>query len=296
MSTVACSFRNRDGLEIRGLFFDPPADRSPAPLGIVYLPGFVLGYSAVHRLGLEVLDRFSRAGYPGYVFDQAGVGESDGESLAGPHEDLARHVADGGLVADTLEALQHFAGARAVTRLLLIGHCGGALTASYAGMRDKRVAGLVLLSPPVLKVGEPDAPVPVEAVNQRIRFYRTRLTSGRSWSNLILGRTDYRMLARTVWSKVRFAVGGAPTLAFNERLVEAVLAVARRGRVLIIAGDHDDQIRELNEFTRSVTNAGLAYTILPDTSHGFVTDESMDLLTAEMDAFAARVASLRGLW
>ena len=292
MTWTPCSFRNRNGRELRGLFFDPPPERPPFPLGVVYLPGFVLGYSAVHRLGLHVLDRFSQAGFPGLVFDHAGVGESEGDSLCGAHDELSRHVASGGLLADTIDALGYFGSARPVERMLLIGHCGGALTASYAGAVDTRVVGLALLSPPALEVGEPDAAMPEGAVNQRLRFYRTRLTSGRSWTNLMLGRTDYRTLAKTMLSKVRITVGGAPSLRLNPRLLEAVRTVSRRGRVLIIAGDHDEQIRELNEFMRAVTGQGVTYKILPDTSHGFVTDESMSLLTAELDAFVHAAASL----
>ena len=288
MTVTPCAFRNRDGHLLRGLFFDPPPPRRAAGVGLIYLPGIVLGYTAVHRLACEVLGWGARAGVPGYVFDHAGIGYSEGATLAGTHEALAYHVNSGGLVPDTLEAMRHFRLERAVERILFVGHCAGALTASYAAGEDPGVAGMVLLSPPPLRSAGPDgsaAPMPAEAATQRLRLYREKLLSGRAWGRLASGRTDYRTLVRAIRARLPRASRRAADLPFNERLIEGIRAVSRRGQVRIIAGDHDERVRELAEMVRCVEGPRVSSVVLPDTSHGFVTDESMRLLSNEIDGF-----------
>lgn len=293
MTGNPCEFVNRNGHVLRGLFFDPPP-ASPSRLGLVYLPGFVLGYTAVHRLALELLSGLAEHGYPGYVFDHAGVGESDGETLCGSHEALTRHVVGGGLLDDTIDALAHFRSARGVERLVLIGHCGGAITASYAASADPSVAGLILLSPPVMPVGEPSLRMPEEAANQRLRFYLAKVTSGRSWARLAFGQTDYRTLARTLWSKLMAKAAPAPAHAFNTRLMAAIRAVGKRGRVLLVVGDHDEEIREISAMMAVINADALTFKVLPDTSHGFVTDESLGRLKTEVEAFVPTVVKATG--
>lgn len=293
MNGTPCSFRNREGYLLHGLCFDPPPTVRQTGLGIVYLPGFVLGYSAVHRLGLDVLSALAEAGHPGFVFDHSGIGESEGPSLTGSHDALTRHVVGGGLVDDTLEALRYFRSCRPVERLLLVGHCGGALTASYAGAADSTVAALALLSPPVLPVGEPSVPMPEEAANQRLRLYLAKLTSGQAWRRLLFGRSDYRILGKTLLTKVARPLRRGAAHAFNERFVSAVRAVGRRGHVLLIVGDHDEEFRELCEMVELVGGPTITHATLADTSHGFVTDESMAHLLDRVSVFAESVSRAR---
>lgn len=293
MTVTPCAFRNRDGHLLRGLFFDPPVPGAPARLGIIYLPGIVLGFTAVHRLASEVLARLARAGVPGYVFDHAGIGYSEGPTLSGSHEALAYHVNSGGLVEDTIEAMRHFRAERGIERFVLIGHCAGALTASYVGAREGGIAGMILLSPPPLRSAGPDgaaAPMPVEAANQRLRLYRRKLLSGEAWARLFSGRTDYRTLLRALRARLTGSRRRRPSLPFNDRLIDGIRAVSRRGRVLILAGDHDERINELVALTQEVAAASVEHRVLPDTSHGFVTDESMRLLFGELDRFVQAVS------
>lgn len=289
-------FTNTRGQAVKGIVFGAGSGET----GVVYLPGIVLGMTAVHRMGLGLAASLATAGYPTYLFDPAGVGESEGDFPAGTHPEVSAWVEAGHLVDDTLEALDAFVARAGLARVVLIGHCGGALTASYAAARHPAVAGALLICPPSLaSAAAPDA-LDRESVAATYRQqYLAKLSSPEAWLRLVRGHSSYRTIARLALGKLRRTLepwigrlrpaAGAPPEAprrvFNDRLRAALDTAHARGVALAaVFGDRDPELEAFRDLLRVIA-AELPLRVFPDTSHGFVTEASMALLTAEVHRF-----------
>lgn len=113
-------------------------------LGVVLAHSGANNFSA-HRNGVwtSLSRRLACEGFPSLRFDFAGTGESSGEfamALAG------QPVADATAAMDALRE----AGCR---RLLVVGSCYGGIPAVLAGAGRPDVAGVILLSPPLISSG-----------------------------------------------------------------------------------------------------------------------------------------------
>ena len=129
------TFRNADGLILRGWYLPPPAegeDRAPA---IAYGHG----NASDRREWLETALAVHDAGFGQILFDFTGRGESDGEVITlGAHE-----------AADLRSALDALAARPEIDplRLAVGGRSMGAVAAVYLAAEDARVKALVLDSP-----------------------------------------------------------------------------------------------------------------------------------------------------
>src|SRR5262249_52799553 len=137
-------FTNAAGRTIKGVLYGAPTRGT----GVIYVPGIVLGATAVHRLGIEMARELAGDGHLVCLFDPSGVGESEGDYPSGTHQQLTTWIESGSCVADTLEAIDHVTQGGGVRRVVLVGHCGGALTAIYAAARHPAVHAAMLICPP----------------------------------------------------------------------------------------------------------------------------------------------------
>jgi pimeloyl-ACP methyl ester carboxylesterase len=291
---------NARGQTIKGLVFGPAA---AGDVGVVYLPGIVLGTTAVHRLGIELAHALALDGHATCLFDPAGVGESEGDFPAGTHQQVSAWVEAGNLVDDTLQAVDFFTARTGLDRVVLIGHCGGALTASYAAARHPAVSGVLLICPPTIELARAPDELDREGVaTVYLRQYLHKLGEKEAWLRLARGHSSYRTILRLVTGrtrrtldrlrgKLRPAVAEPRRRAFNERLRAALHAVRAADKQLsVVFGDRDPDLESFREFERGHAPARIAAAIFPDTSHGFVTEESIALLTAEVRRFVSIAA------
>jgi pimeloyl-ACP methyl ester carboxylesterase len=296
-------FTNREGRAVKGVVYGH--DGGPRRVGVVYLPGIVLGATAVHRLGIDLARQLTQDGVPVCLFDPSGVGESEGDFPAGTHQEVAAWVEGGSCVADTLQAIDVFQARTGVRELVLVGHCGGALTAIYAAARHPAVSGALLICPPTVAMGHTDE-LDREGV-ARIYFtqYLDKLRSREAWLRLLRGHSSYRTILRLVVGKARrklesmrrrvrppaATVAAEKQRAFNPRLLGALrTAHADHKRLAIVFGDRDPDIEDFRDFHRRHVPSEVATRIFDDTSHGFVTEESMALLFGEVRRFVGAAA------
>jgi pimeloyl-ACP methyl ester carboxylesterase len=129
------SFRNADGLILRGWYLPPPAAGEGRAPGIAYGHG----NATDRRQWLPVALAVHNAGFAQLLFDFTGRGESDGEVISmGLHE-----------AGDLRAALDALAGRAEIDplRLALGGRSMGAAAALFLAADDARVKALVLDSP-----------------------------------------------------------------------------------------------------------------------------------------------------
>ncbi len=288
------SFTNSQGRKNKGVLFEAQGE-SVSSLGFIYLPGSVLGTVAVHRLGIEIAHLLAEAGHPVYLFDHAGIGESEGEHPAGTHEELTAWVGSGSLVPDTLSAVDVLQKHTGSSRTALIGHCGGAVTSAYAGARHPSVRGLFLMSLPTRLdpegTSELDNP---HVAEEYLTLYRERLFSPNAWLRLFRGRSDYKTLARILGNKVKGKLRPSeppaevpPISAFNPRLIADIERSITDGKtVSVVFGDRDPDFHHFEQFRAKHLPPSVKVRVLKDTSHGYVTEASQSLLFREISRFA----------
>jgi pimeloyl-ACP methyl ester carboxylesterase len=303
-------FANDRGQAIKGMVCGPDAP-SLRRTGVVYLPGIVLGTTAVHRLGLEIARAIADTGVSTCLFDPSGVGESEGDYPAGTHQQLAVWVEGGSCVADTVRAIEVFRARAHLEHVILIGHCGGALTAMYVAARERAVSGALLICPPTVAMGSAHELEREGVAEQYLREYVRKLRSPEAWRRLLRGESSYATMARLAVGKAKRQVRrridrlkarlvptprspsgppvpAAPTRAFNPRFAASVrTAIALGKRLEIVFGDRDPDVDDFRAFRTEHLPAGVTTRIFDDTSHGFVTEDSMRLLLDEIGRFVA---------
>lgn len=298
-------FENNEGQTLKGMVIEPGSDQTRKGVGFVYLPGIVLGNTAVHGLGSKVGERLAEAGYTAVLFDQPGVGESEGDFPAGTHEELSTWVADGGLVDGTMDIVDWTSTDLGLERVALIGHCGGALTAVDCAARHDSVVGAFLISPPPLRREKGEREVErAEVADEYFTLYVRKLFDPEPWKKLFTGKSDYRTLATVLRSKVGRAVrsklGGGGTSEdaaavvddgrFNPRLIDSMRrSLDTDKKITVIFGDRDVDMNNFRDFYQLHLDERVPLVVIEDTSHGFTTPEGQNRLTDEVLRFAGRL-------
>jgi pimeloyl-ACP methyl ester carboxylesterase len=128
-------------------------------------------------------------------FDLPGIGDSDGKLLdASDYQHKFIDHKDGATAA--VDFMHDEVG---IEELGFIGLCGGAFGALRAGVAISRIRFLILLSLPVEELGDLSEDS-VQSV--MLRQYLRNALQWRSWRNLFLLRTNFRMMGKAM-TKVR---------------------------------------------------------------------------------------------
>jgi pimeloyl-ACP methyl ester carboxylesterase len=300
-------FEDRLGRTLKGVMVEPETGPSNREMGFVYLPGVVLGVTAVHGIGLKLAGRLAERGVSTALIDPPGVGESEGDFPEGRHEDISEFIAEGSLVEGCIDIVNWMTEHVGLRRVALIGHCGGALTGVECTARHDAVKGALMICPPPLrrKRGEREIERP-EIAEQYFKGYSRNLFSPASWKKLVSGETDYRTLltvlrsktGRLAWSAFGRRSGpderesAADDRNFNLKLVEAMKRSVEQGKTVWVAyGERDIEINNYRDLHRMHVNFGIPLTIIEDTSHGFTTAEGQARLLDLALAFAQQLQS-----
>ncbi|MEI6166046.1 MAG: alpha/beta fold hydrolase [bacterium] len=124
------------GLRLRGTVHVPPDEATKRTTGfeglgvIVLHPGF-LPRSGQGQLAVALSDALAEMGITTVRMDQPGLGDSEGD-LPVDSVSFVKTVQEGGFAELTCECLDRVKEELGLQRLVIGGHCGGAITAFYA--------------------------------------------------------------------------------------------------------------------------------------------------------------------
>lgn len=197
----AVTFPNADGQALFGILHDPPVPRGD--IGVLLLSPGVKSRVGPHRLYRKMAPVFTELGCPVLRFDFAGLGDSGGDIPERLLPDLYRSIQLGRYTADTVAAIDWMRAHTGVRRVLLAGLCGGAITGMVAARESAHVAGLLGIGIPVGLDGTAVDKVAAMSEGQlrRIRRgYLAKLADPKSWMRVLSFKTDFRLLARALWS------------------------------------------------------------------------------------------------
>jgi pimeloyl-ACP methyl ester carboxylesterase len=168
-------------------------------------------------------DSLARRGYPTFRFDLPGLGDSDGQTST----DLLDFINRGGFAPAAVGIAKELVERGGFSGVVLVGHCAGAVTATYAAAAFKKCKGMILMDPyfhlPVAK--RPES-------REKLSDWARRSTLGRSLSDLydrlrhlrlflrgsaLPGNANARLLGK--WKEL--AATGFPILLFQASGIKA---------------------------------------------------------------------------
>lgn len=201
-------FINRNGKRLFGIVHIPEQSFFNKKIGINLLNPGIKYRVAPNRLNVKLARELCDRGYYVFRFDPEGIGDSEGELAENtPVADLWGQIQRGRFVSDSVEANTYFVEKWNLDKLVLIGSCGGAITALLAAARDLRVDGLCLIDIPIFQWGSEssitDIIVGGRQTDRLFSEYVNKIFKPRYWYKLITLSADFRTFGKVVKVKVK---------------------------------------------------------------------------------------------
>jgi alpha/beta superfamily hydrolase len=201
--TIPVTFLNKEGFRLFGILHQPEHPRDSEVAIILLSPGVKMRV-APHRLYNKMAERFAALGFQVLRFDFYGLGDSEGEVRETYLADLYGAIQVGRYVDDTIAAMDWMQHTYGVSRFIMSGLCGGAITGLLTAARDERISCLLGLGIPVILDGSnidftkymTDAQLKGTRDGYVRKLWNAR--AWRSWIRFLTFRSDYRLIARSL--------------------------------------------------------------------------------------------------
>ncbi len=213
------NFKNRAGQKLYGVAHIPCTQGTEKRVGIIFLnpgPQYRIGH---HRLYVHLARKLAQKGFYALRFDLAGLGESEGYLGEVMLFDLFASINKGLFVNDTIDSVNFFIHKHELDEVILIGLCGGAMTALLASPLCQKLGALILLSFPVFFS-------PLEALGNTVDSSYDRNTLKDYLVNLVSFRKEHLCLWELLLKKIREI--GLHEAA--DRFAKALTGSLRKGR------------------------------------------------------------------
>jgi pimeloyl-ACP methyl ester carboxylesterase len=148
-----------------------------------------------HRLYVELARELAELGFPDLRMDLSGIGDSP---VASGDENLTYPAT---CLADCEAAMRALGESVGAQRFIVTGLCSGADIAFKLAVKDRRVAGVVMMNPLTFCVQDPTF---VEAY-KGARYYQNTFFNKWSWIKLLKGEVDIARVARMIAPKLKGA-------------------------------------------------------------------------------------------
>jgi pimeloyl-ACP methyl ester carboxylesterase len=187
-------FLNDKGQKLSGIMH-APTEKRLGNIGVVFFNVGLEDRVGAHRLNLKIARALSDQGYYVLRFDTQGIGFSEGELESGSDIDNFIKIQNGIFLDDALAGINFLNKEIQADRIVLIGICGGAVTALAAAARDKRIESVILV----------DVPVYLDQKEKGIKkFYSLSF-----WKRAFLGQLDIvKIIQLLIKGKLREVIQG----------------------------------------------------------------------------------------
>lgn len=279
--TVVC--KSSSGMDMAGVVHVPD-DTAPKewPALAVILCTALNPRHGNRALKRDMVREFNHRGIPVFIFDFPGVGDSKGELREKSRIEIYRQIEKGGFVGYTLDAVRFIRERYPSPNIILIGNCGGAVTALHAAAVDPSITHLVFMSLPVtMSISGNDTGVDERLARLHLGYYLRRLRYPGIWRKLLGGEINYariwvfiRRILTSMFGRARDT--GDIVDGLNACFLSSFLMVRKRGvPVLCVFGGLDREfIMKYNElFRKRFAESGgepaenWRTVIIPDTFH-----------------------------
>lgn len=195
MSEQIVEFYNKDKQKLLGVAHIPT--KSARNTVVILLNAGIEDSIGPHRLNVDIARRLCNENITVFRFDTNGIGLSAGELKSGSNIDNFFLIQNGLFVDDTRSAVEYVHQKFNPRRIILLGVCGGAVTALLNARIDEKIDSLVLIDPPVYldlpkdanKVNSLEAKIFVESKKNKV----VRISS---WKKLLSGKMDINKIIK----------------------------------------------------------------------------------------------------
>lgn len=250
MSCRPVTFQSITGEKLFGIVHFPEAGAYKSTPVILLSPG-IKSRVGPHRLYVKLARQLSEMGYVVLRFDFSALGDSEGVVEESMVADFYGSVQTGRYIDDTRAAMDWMQREYRVSRFILCGLCGGALTGLLAAAQDHRAESLFGFAIPViLDSTKVDATKYLTSgeLNAWRKGYLRNLTSWKSWLRLLTFRSNYRVLLRALLAadkpeRKSGRLGTSERVAeqanFNPLFPGAFEAMVRSRKMLLVFSEAD---------------------------------------------------------
>jgi pimeloyl-ACP methyl ester carboxylesterase len=251
LSCKPVTFLNKDGRKLFGMIHAPDSGK-PRTTPIILLSPGIKSRVAPHRLYVKLARQRSSRGFLVLRFDFSGLGDSEGTVEEPVVADFYGSVQTGRYVNDTRAAMDWMEREYKISRFVLAGLCGGAITGLLTGARDQRVDALIGFGIPViLDSTQLDSTRYLTSgeLNEWRNGYLSKLTNLKSWIRVLTFKTNYRVLLEAFGGLQRAKeVAAAPACMpgktdqvgnFNPLFPNAFEAMVSTRKMLLIFSEAD---------------------------------------------------------
>ncbi|MCC7003474.1 MAG: hypothetical protein IT357_15060 [Gemmatimonadaceae bacterium] len=261
----AITFRNAEGRQLFGTLHAPAVRRPDLPAIVLFSPGAKMRVGP-GRLYIPLTEVLTDLGYVVLRFDVFGLGDSEGELEESLLVDVYSNIQVGRYVADGIAALTWLKREEGISRYIVGGLCGGALTGLLVAERELGIEAILSFGMPVTL--DSDSAIPSKYLTrhdlaQLRRGYLAKLFNPEAWLRLLTFRSDLGTIFRSVVAGVTDRLrrsGGTGGAARTATLPPEQLAnvnplfptayfsfLGRGGRALMVFSEKDRMLGDWRE-------------------------------------------------
>jgi len=204
ISVEPVNFLNKRGLKLFGMLHIP--DKPKKNVGVIILSPGIKSRVAPHRLYVKMAKRFSNMGFKVLRFDPEGLGDSEGEIEEKFAADVYGSIQIGRFKDDTIAAMDWMESEYDISRFILTGLCGGAITGLLTGARDSRVDSLLGLGIPVImdSINVDHSKYITEGQLRGMRYkYLKKTLKPKAWLRFFTLKSNYRVIYKLATQPLR---------------------------------------------------------------------------------------------
>ena len=201
-------FLNQDGEIIRGILHYANQDNCK-DISLICLNTGLNDMVGWHRLQVKVSRFFADCGYNVLRFDDAGIGDSEGEILEESIVEIFSDIETGLFVQNADAAIDFITDKFPNEKIVFLGFCGGGLTAIYSAVKNKKIAGIVDIGGPVtLSSNEYLYKKDPWEVQKNVKKYRSKFLKIKPWIRFLTFRGEYKTIVNSIIHFLKHKIKG----------------------------------------------------------------------------------------
>ncbi|MCX7927276.1 MAG: alpha/beta fold hydrolase [Candidatus Omnitrophica bacterium] len=294
MEDIIC-FYNKKKEKLYGILSYPESNSNK--IGVVLLNTGLNYRVAWHRLNVKLARFLAAMGFTVLRFDTHGIGDSEGELKEGIITEHFNEIQKGYFAEDTVAAIEMIKQAKKINKIILVGLCGGALTAFFTALKVKCVEGIISIAGPVTlssaKLREENNHLEEAAL---LSSYIFKMGSVKAWYKFLTGRSEYKKIGISIRASLKYLWNNIVNIELGRKITEQEhkgfllnrdfiyayqkYCVSQR-KVLFIYADRDQATWEFNKIFRNrfieKSNICKKFTeihIIKNTNHIFSSEDS----------------------
>ena len=250
------SFKNRTGHTLYGILHVPDVVPQEPKIGVNLLNPGLKNRVAPNRLNVKIARTLCKNGIYVLRFDPAGIGDSEGE-FKGNNESMMHlwnRIQKGAFVEDTICSNDYFSTKTNIHRFIMIGQCGGGVTAGLTSIKDERVDGLILIDTPfrIIQYGQDSVQLIVESFSLKSYLVEhiNDLMTFRFLAKIRSGSVDWKYFTDKLKHINRLLLqqaqktGGQIHERFHYSLGESLIRFLDHKKIQFIFAENDFSLRE----------------------------------------------------